>query len=215
MRSRTKAAAVVATGAVALSSVAYALGTQAGGGSAAADDNANQGVSAYGAPAAGVRFDAGIDDLANALGVDADRLRQALDDFHQKHESERRDAFATALAGALGISADKVKSALDDVAPGDRGRPGPCGGVSLDRLATALGVTRAELRQALGKVRANASPGLQDKRDDLVQFLADRFNLSTDKVKSALQDLPRPAPPGPGPGLAPYGAGPGGPRPWG
>jgi Clp amino terminal domain, pathogenicity island component len=209
MRSRTKAAAFVATGAVALSSVAYALGTQTGGGSAAAEDNARQSAFGFGPPSAGVRMAAGLDDLADALGVDTDQLRQALEDFHQKHESELRNAFATALADALGISADKVRSALDDVGPDDSGRPGPCGGVSLARLANALGVTRAELGKALEEVRAQR-PGRADKRGDLVQLMADRFNLSTDKVRAALDELP--GPPGPRPGLGP---GPGGPGPWG
>ena len=47
-------------------------------------------------------------DLARELGVDADKLRDALDAFHQA----RHDEFAQRLADRLGIDVDKVKEAL-------------------------------------------------------------------------------------------------------
>ncbi|HEX8083168.1 MAG TPA: Clp protease N-terminal domain-containing protein [Solirubrobacteraceae bacterium] len=50
------------------------------------------------------------DELADALGVDADEVEQALEDFHQA----KRDEFAQKLADKLGIDVAKVKAALPD-----------------------------------------------------------------------------------------------------
>lgn len=188
-------------GAVVLASGAYAIGTQVGGGSADARDSRAR------APA----FPPGepFDDLADALGVDADKLRDALADFHGRHMSERRDAFAGALADALGKSTADVEKALDSL-PEERrdGCPGPGGhGAPLSALARALDVTPAELRRAL---RAVARTKRTEGRDELARFLADRFNLSVDKVEKALDDSLPPPPEfgfrhGPGPEFGPPG----------
>jgi CO/xanthine dehydrogenase Mo-binding subunit len=206
---RTSKAAIAASlaGAVALASAAYGIGTQSGdgtadarGGTAAARDEPRD-------PRMAHFF--GLDDLAAELGVDADELRNAFEDFHERQDGRLRDDFAAALAEALGKPVDDVEAALDDARPGDR-RRGPCGpGVSLRRLAAELDVTQAELRSALREVRTDARDRFDDRREALVQFLAERFNLSEDEVEDALPDLPGPlphGPPGPRPG---WGAMPG------
>jgi hypothetical protein len=48
------------------------------------------------------------DDLAQELGVDADKLRDALEAF----EDQRHDEFAQKLADKLGLDVDKVEEAL-------------------------------------------------------------------------------------------------------
>jgi hypothetical protein len=148
MRTPRRSTAIILTGAVVLASGAYAIGTQTGGGSADARD---------GDPEVR-RFTFGpaepFADLADALGVDEDQLRNAMEDFRRQHLSEERDAFAAALADALGKSTEEVQRALDsqrgrrpDGCPGP-GLPGP----DLSGLASALDVTAAELRRALRQV---------------------------------------------------------------
>jgi hypothetical protein len=197
MRSPKKAtAAVVLAGAVALSSAAYGIGTQVGGGTAAAGD----GPARDGGPPGGWERGPGIgfEGLADELGVDAAELRDALRDFHDQRAGERRDTFAAALAEALGKPVDEVEAALEQIRPGDGAR-GPCAPhVSLRRLATELDVTRPELRRALREVRAGVDSEWEDRRDDLVTFLAERFGLSADEVEQALPDFPGPPPHGPG-----------------
>jgi hypothetical protein len=204
MRTPRRTTAILLTGAVALASGAYAIGTQAGGGSADARDSR----------AGGPPFPPGepLDDLAGALGVDANELRDALGDFRSRHMSERKDAFAAALADALGKSTAEVEKALDSL-PEDRregcagpGPPGP----RLSGLAGALDVSPSELRRALRQVWEEGKAGHGEGRGELAQFLAQRFNLSVDKVEKALDEA-LPSPPehgfrvGPGPGFGPPG----------
>ena len=271
MKTPTKATALVVAGAVGLASAAYGIGSQAGDGSASAGSGSSGNATAergfdHGPPP-------GFDALADALGVDADELEQAMRDFHAQQGSDARNAFASSLAKALGISADKVneafsqiedshktrfaaklaselgletgqvKAALEKLAsdrPGDPGefaealaaelgvevervedafdalRPDPGtrrherhGAAPLRQLASALDVTRAELRTALREVRAGADSGWEQREAELKAFLVDRFGLSAEKVEDALADLPGPER-GPGPG-GHHGPGPGGP----
>jgi ClpA/ClpB-like protein len=179
MRSQWKTAGVALAGAVALASAAYGIGTEAGGGTASAARDA-------GPPARG------FDNLADKLGVDAGELRDALMDFGERQHAKHEDDFAQALADALGKPVDRVKSALEDARPDGRaeGLRAMCNpGGSLRKLANALDVTPAELRKALRQVRENESAEHQARRDDLAEFLADRFNLSKDKVEQALPDM--------------------------
>jgi hypothetical protein len=196
MRSPKKATTVAAlAGAVALASAAYGIGTQAGDGTATArDGDRENGDARFGVVDRfdGDRFGGGLfGGLADELGVEADELRNAMEDFFEQKHGERRDAFATALAEALNKPVDEVRAALDQVRPGDRGRPG-CGPfVSLRRLAAELDVTRAELRNALREVRADVDSDWDDLRSDLAAFLADRFGLSKAEVEEALPEPPR------------------------
>jgi protein-disulfide isomerase-like protein with CxxC motif len=143
----------------------------------------------------------GFSGLADDLGVDENKLEDALRDFRSSHDDGMRADFAADLADALGISADKVRSAFDklDQQREDRfedhmGRPDmpPPGGARfhfgppLRGLAQELGVTRSELRQALREVGQKAGDRFEQHRKELAEFLADRFNLDVDKVLEAL-----------------------------
>jgi hypothetical protein len=205
MRSSRAAIAAVLAGAVALASAAYGIGTQTDDGTAAARgerterDRGERGDRDFGPPWAL------FGDVADELGVSDAELRDAFEDFHRQQEGDRRDDFAAALADALGKPVDDVEAALEAAEPGDR-RRGPCGPhVSLRRLAAELDVTQAELRQALREVRAGADEAFEARFDALVKFLAERFNLSEDKVRDALPDFPGRF--GDGPGR--FGDGPG------
>jgi transcriptional regulator with XRE-family HTH domain len=150
--------------------------------------------------------------LADELGVDAADVTAALD----KLAGDRQDGphgpghLGQKLADELGVDVDKVEDALFAQRP-DRGmHRGHHQRQPLRQLADALGVTRAELRKALREVRADAESGWQKRQEALVSFLADRFNLSEDKVKDALGDLPEPGGPF-GPGSHHHRGGPGGP----
>jgi hypothetical protein len=189
MNSRKAATAAVLAGGVALASAAYGIGTQTGDGNAeAARDGtveARDGNRLDG-PAFFMRFDG----LADELGVDPDELEDALRDFHEQERGELRDSFASALAEALGKPVDEVRAALDEVGPGEGMRPGCAPHVSLRRLANELGVTRAELREALRETRAGVDRSFEQGHEDLVTFLADRLGISRDRVEEALPDPP-------------------------
>lgn len=192
-------------GAVALASAAYGVGTQAGGGTATAENGVPRDGAPPGGCERGLRF-FGLGPLAEELGVDADELRQALDDFHEQNEGDRRDAFAAALADALGKSSEEVEAALDEVHPGGDGMRHGHHAAPLRGLARALDVTRAELREALREVRTEAADAFTARHAALVAFLADRLGLSEEKVEEAFPEPPalRPHRPGP-PGGPPFG----------
>jgi hypothetical protein len=155
--------------------------------------------------------------LAQALGVDAEDVTKALEEL--KGERHEPGGFAADLADKLGLDAADVEAALMELRPLE----GPeheahAPAVALRQLAAKLDVTRAELRKALREVRASADLDRQDRRDDLVKFLANRFNLSEAKVDEALPQFAGRGPCGPhrpggsdGPGR--FQLGPGGPPP--
>jgi hypothetical protein len=178
------ATAAALFGAVALASAAYGIGTQTGDGTAAAARDGNAQAEQLPIPPFG--------NLADELGVDEDELREALMDFHEQEHAEIREAFAGALAEALGKPVDEVAAALEEVRPGEGMRPGCAPHVSLRRLAAELDVTRSELRKALRETRAGVDSPFEDRREDLVAFLADRLGISEEKVEQALPVLPGP-----------------------
>ena len=175
MDTRTKTAAIALTGAVALASGAYALGTQVGGGSAAAagDRPGDElviaaGTSDRGGPMFRAHFRGGplgSDALADRLGVDESDLREALEDVRSLLPDPRevhRD-FANELAKELGISEQRIDAALE-------------------------------------RMRDRTEKEFEQRRDELAQRLADRLNVDVDKVKDALGDVPffgHGPPPGP------------------
>jgi len=258
MRShRRRTSIIVVGGALAIASVGYGLGTQAGDGNAIADTASQDGGSQERHLGPGVAFERGappgFSALATKLGVDADKLAQAMRDFHESQEADRRDEFTNKLAKALGISSAKVKSALDGLhqRSEDRfaGRLADALGVDADsvkaaldklkdngpvrfgdfapkladelnldvsdvraalikvrpfheerrgerhghdaaplrQLATALGVSRADLRAAIRELRSGAENGWEEQQKALAGFLADRFNLDVNRVSQALQ----------------------------
>jgi biotin operon repressor len=142
--------------------------------------------------------------LARALGVDAGRVKAALEELEDADPGDFA-SFPEALADKLGLKAADVEEALSGLRPPQRFHRR---GAPLRQLAKALDVTRAELRAALREVRGNRGADWEDRRQDLVEFLADRFGLSTDKVDEALPDFA--GGPGPGGGWDRRG-GPGGP----
>jgi len=135
--------------------------------------------------------------LAKALGVDAAKVQAGLDKARQDfrdgngNRDGRRGGFRRGnidtvvndIASATGVDAAKVRSALQSLRP----KPGP----RRDRrdarddvrrkLATALGVTTAQLDAAFDKVRTQA-------RDQFATELAQRLNIDPQKVKDALPD---------------------------
>jgi hypothetical protein len=146
--------------------------------------------------------------LAEELGVETAQVKAALEALADDKPGDPRE-FAEALAAELGVELEKVEDAFEALRP-DPGarRHGRHPGEPLRQLASALDVTRAELRKALREVRAGADSGWQQRQAELEAFLAQRFGLSADKVGEALADLPRPDR-GPGPGPGPGGPGPG------
>jgi transcriptional regulator with XRE-family HTH domain len=140
--------------------------------------------------------------LAEALDVDADKVQAALEKL-MDDTPRPPDEFAQALADELGVGVTDVRRALFESRP-EPGRMDRHRAMPLRQLASALGVSRAELRSALRELRSSAGDKWEEHNQALAKFLADRFDLSVDDVAKALDELPRPEPPGrggrPGPG---------------
>jgi len=208
MRSQRRTSVIVVGGALAIASGAYGLGTQADDGTAVAENSQNgqrgeRILFARGAPC-------GFSGLADKLGVDENKLDQAFRDFRSEDKDDVRVDFAEDLAAALGISTDKVTAALEKlhtrreqrferrVGPSDM--PPPPGGMSfhfgmpLRQLASELGVTRSDLRDALREVGKQAEARFEQHNRALAEFLADRFDLDVDKVSDALPEAGPPLP---------------------
>jgi hypothetical protein len=160
MTNRKTKTAIALTGAVALASGAYALGSQAGDGAANAaagdkgDDARPLVVHAFrGGGPPGAAF--GLDNLADKLGVDESDLEEA----------------------------------LRDVRPDLPGPPKPPGDFA-EILADELGIEQSRVEDALERVRERTEKEMQERHDEFAERLADRLNLDPDKVKDALDDRP-------------------------
>jgi hypothetical protein len=148
MTRRKQTTALALAGAVALASGAYALGTQADDGSAAAGNDRAAGYGhGFGPGRPGLR--PGLDSLADRLGVEEADLRDAFEDI----ATERRDDFAQRLADALNIDRAKVEQALEDLRP-ERPRMRPPEAFAA-ALAKELGISTAKVRAALEKRRGH------------------------------------------------------------
>jgi hypothetical protein len=216
MTTRTKKLATLLAVAVVLTSGAYALGSQAGGGGALASSSGSanaSGNSAVGAstvatsggPGHGVRggrFRFGFDNLAQQLGVSTTALQNALKAIRdEKTPDQRKTEAIQAFAAALGKPVDQVTSAVNSVLP-DRG-PGKAGDHSGDfaaALAKALNVDQAKVqagldkaRQDLGKDRPGRNGGRRFDRgafeNTVVNDIASATGVDAAKVRSALQGL--------------------------
>jgi transcriptional regulator with XRE-family HTH domain len=144
--------------------------------------------------------------LADALGVDADRVQAALDKLMSARPRPPEE-LAQALADELDVDVTGVRRALFAARP-DRGRGHMHHAMPLRQLASALGVSRAELRKALAELRGGMDTRFEEHRQALAKFLAERFGLSADDVAKALDELPRPVGPAPGGHHGPGGPGP-------
>jgi Clp amino terminal domain, pathogenicity island component len=116
MRNPKQKTAVVLTGAVALASGAYALGSQTDGTADAAGDRGQ--LAHYGGrPGPGGPRGFGLDGLADRLGVEEDALRDALEDVRGTlpDPGDIRDDFAKELADELGTTEAKVDAALERI----------------------------------------------------------------------------------------------------
>lgn len=190
MRRQRRTTIIVVGGALAIASVGYGLGTQAGDGTAVADNTATEqdggGAERGGAPPFGFDRGAppGLSALAGKLGVDPNQLATALRAYHDQNEANRRDDFAAKLANALGISSAKVKSAFDGLQQQREGR-------FAARLADALGVDAARVRAALDKLRGDGppSPGGPHSPGELAQKLADELGVDASDVRAALMKV--------------------------
>ena len=186
MRSPKKTTAVVLAGAVGLASAAYGVGSATGGGSAVAENSSGQSDRAPGGLRDRLPGDPGqaLDNFADALGVDAEELQDALRDFHDEHRADHREAFASALAKALGKSADEVQAAFDGL--GEKREERFAG-----RLADELGVDADKVASALDELRDEQphDPG------SFAAALADKLGVDADKVEDALLAI-RPHDPG-------------------
>ena len=193
MRRQRRSTIIVVGGALAIASVGYGLGTQAGDGTAIADNATTEqdgsGAERGGAPPLPFERGAppGLSRLADKLGVGTTELANALRDYHGQHESDRRDEFAAKLAKALGIASDRVKSAFEGLHARHEGR-------FAAKLATALGVDADRVKTALDKLEGDRphSPG------DFAQKLADELGLDVSDVQSALAEIRPFGAPGPG-----------------
>jgi hypothetical protein len=178
MRTPRRTTIIVVGGALAVASAGYGLGSQADDGTAVArggqssDGNGRDG----GPPAFGERGQPpGFQDLADTLGVDADELAQALRDFHESEEGDRRDEFASALAKALDISAGKVTAAFEQMHQRHEAR-------FAARLAEALDVDADKVRAALEKL-TDETPRPPEA---FTQALADELGVDAADIRRAL-----------------------------
>lgn len=131
--------------------------------------------------------------LAKALGVDVAKVQAGLDKARRDFRSGPRDrrgfrrnldTIVGDIAAATGLDSAKVRAALQDLRPnrGDRHDRRDRGDDIRRKLATALGVTPAQLDAAFEKVRTQA-------RDQFATELAQRLKVDVRKVKDALPDF--------------------------
>ena len=147
--------AVVLTGAVALASGAYALGSQSDGSAEAAGDRPAH--VRGGPPGAGF----GLDGLADRLGVDADELREALEDVRGDLPPlrERHEDFAEQLADELGTTKAKVEAALERIRERHADEASERRDALAEALAERLNLDASEVEEALEAPRLFRRPG--------------------------------------------------------
>ena len=154
MSNRKQKTAVVLTGAVALASGAYALGSQSDGSAVAAGDRP---AHFRGGPPAGF----GLDGLADRLGVDAEELREALEDVRGDLPAprERHEDFAEQLADELGTTTAKVEAALRRIRERHVDEAGERREALAEALAKRLNLDASEVEEALEAPRLFGRPG--------------------------------------------------------
>jgi energy-converting hydrogenase A subunit M len=150
MRTRTKTAALALTGAVALASGAYALGTQVGDGAAVAADQSGQDRPTIRGHWRGGPL--GSERLADRLGVDESELREALEDVRPRlpDPGEIHGDFAGRLADELGIDQERVEAALERMRSGVEREFEQRRDDLAERLADRLNLDVEDVKDALG-----------------------------------------------------------------
>lgn len=188
MTSSKQTVALALTGAVALASGAYAIGSQAGGGDAAAANPSGNAAAPYG-PGPGFGHGFGPDrgpgrpdltGLADRLGVKEADLRKALDELRPAKGADPhgpRGDLPQELADALGIDVSKVTAALDKLRPQHEERDHADLAAA---LAKKLGLSTAKVQQALDSQRDR-----RGSRDGLAKALG----VSPAKLRQAFAGL--------------------------
>jgi hypothetical protein len=183
MNARTQRTALLLTGAVVLGSAGYALGSQAGDGSADARD----GGGARGMQKHDEHRD--LSALASRLGIGESALRRALEDLRGNPSKpgggDLGGDFAKALAGALGVSKDRVTSALDTVRAQEQQRHDATRDAFAAALAKELGIDAAKVKAALDKAKPEPPGSGSPPRDPLAR-LAGELGVGKDRLRAAL-----------------------------
>jgi hypothetical protein len=158
MRKPKQKTAVVLTGAVALASGAYALGSQTDGSAVAAGDRTGYLRGGPGHPP-GAGF--GLDRLADRLGVAEDELRDALEDIRGtlRDKREVRDDFAKELADELGTTEAKVEAALERIRERHEQEFEDRRDAIAEALAKRLNLDADKVKDALQAPRSFGRPG--------------------------------------------------------
>jgi len=160
MTARVRNIVLAVAGAGLLASGAYALGSQAGGGSASAHGAGGPAGAAvgYGGGFERHRFGgpagAGLDALASKLDVSPDKLRTALQDVRGDLPKSNLEA---RLADALGVSVEKVRAAFEKIRTDVRDEFAAA-------LAKRLGLDQSKVEQALGSLRGPGGPFFGHRR---------------------------------------------------
>ena len=180
MSRRVTSVALALPAAVALAYGGYSLGSQAGDGDAVAarEGGSNPASTRFVHDRRGERRGAGLEQLADRLGVSAAALRAALDDLRPNREDLAQD-----LAAELNVPVDKVTQALADARPGPRAHKRG-GRVALAAaLAKELDTTTAKVREAFLAARR------EDSRADALAAAAKVLGVSESRLREALRDL--------------------------
>ncbi|CAA9472319.1 MAG: hypothetical protein AVDCRST_MAG85-42 [uncultured Solirubrobacteraceae bacterium] len=200
MRSQKKMALFGLGGGVALASAAFAVGSQAGGGSAVAWTStsaapttaAAQTQPVHNGGRGGPRHH--LSDFAKRLGVEESKLRAALEDLRPDRGNieDHRAEHVADLARILKLSEARVRAALEKVRP-EPSPPGPRmerrgfpdKDAFLATLAKELGVSTETLENAFESLH-------EQRRSEFAKQLAARLSISPAKVEEVLKELPHP-----------------------
>jgi hypothetical protein len=182
----TKTWGIVAA-AAALVFAGYSLGTQADDGVANGQGSSAGGKTRFAVAECGPGGPK-LEGLADRLGVDRQKLEDALDDIRPAQKTAPGERFAAGLAAKLGIDQAKVEKALEAQGPKrvERGRE------RRDELSGALagelGVSEAKVRAALVAVKSGTG-GPPAGPDGFANALAKELGVSKDRVQAALDKI--------------------------
>ena len=156
MTTRKATTTAVLTGALAIATGgAYALGTQADDGSAAAAAGTSSRTAFAGHRPGPGHEGFGLDRLADRLGVDEAKLRTALEDLRKDmappagHPGDLRGQFAKDLATELGTTEAKVEAALTKIRAKYEKQEQTRRDAFAEKLAAKLGLDAFKVKDAL------------------------------------------------------------------